>query len=73
MLEGSRGLLFTNEAPEVVTEWFESFKRQDFARTGNKAKETFELPAGQSPIPERLASAAALSGSESMSRLASGR
>jgi len=46
MLEGSRGLLFTNETPEVVTDWFESFKRSDFARTGNKATETFELPAG---------------------------
>lgn len=48
MLEGSRGLLFTNEAPDVVTDWFESFKRSDFARTGNKATETFELPAGES-------------------------
>ncbi|BGP53195.1 hypothetical protein JCM8202_002750 [Rhodotorula sphaerocarpa] len=46
MLEGSRGLLFTNETPDVVTDWFESFKRQDFARTGNTATETFELPAG---------------------------
>ena len=41
-------MLFTNETPEVVTDWFESFKRSDFARTGNKATETFELPAGES-------------------------
>lgn len=46
MLEGNRGLLFTNEGPEVVTEWFESFKKNDFARTGNKVDEGFELPAG---------------------------
>ncbi|GAA5850782.1 hypothetical protein JCM8547_009089 [Rhodosporidiobolus lusitaniae] len=46
LLEGNRGLLFTNETPEVVTEWFESFKKSDFARTGNKVDETFELPAG---------------------------
>lgn len=48
MLEGNRGLLFTNEGPEVVTEWFESFKKNDFARTGNKVDEGFELPAGAS-------------------------
>lgn len=54
MLEGSRGLLFTNETPDVVTDWFESFKRQDFARTGNTATETFELPAGAPPTSSRL-------------------
>ncbi|BGP45292.1 mRNA turnover and ribosome assembly protein [Rhodotorula kratochvilovae] len=59
MLEGSRGLLFTDEAPEVVTEWFESFKKQDFARTGNKALETFELAQGpilinDEPAPHSL-------------------
>lgn len=48
MLEGNRGLLFTDEPPEVVTEWFESFKKQDFARTGNTVDEGFELPAGAS-------------------------
>lgn len=50
MLEGNRGLLFTDEAPSVVLEWFESFKKQDFARTGNQVDETFELPAGASPF-----------------------
>ncbi|TNY23974.1 ribosomal protein L10-domain-containing protein [Rhodotorula diobovata] len=59
MLEGSRGLLFTDETPDVVTEWFESFKKRDFARTGNKATETFELPAGpilinDEPAPHSL-------------------
>ena len=46
MLEGSRGLLFTDEAPDVVSEWFASFQKADFARTGNKATETFSLPLG---------------------------
>lgn len=46
MLEGSRGLLFTDEAPDVVSEWFASFQKADFARTGNKATETFALPLG---------------------------
>lgn len=46
MLEGNVGLLFTNEEPKVVTEWFESFARADFARSGNKVNEEFALPAG---------------------------
>ncbi|BGP22126.1 mRNA turnover protein 4 like protein [Rhodotorula toruloides] len=59
MLEGNRGLLFTDESPEVVTEWFESFKKQDFARTGNTVEEGFELPAGpilinDEPAPHSL-------------------
>jgi len=45
-LEGNIGLLFTNEEPEVVTDWFHSFKKADFARSGNVAPETFTLPAG---------------------------
>lgn len=48
MLEGSVGLLFTNEQPKIVTEYFESFKKADFARSGNKVEETFELAAGTS-------------------------
>ena len=47
LLEGNRGLLFTDEEPKVVVEWFESYKKQDFARTGNKVDETFELPQGK--------------------------
>ncbi|GAA5824250.1 hypothetical protein JCM10212_003990 [Sporobolomyces blumeae] len=59
MLEGNRGLLFTDEAADVVLEWFESFKKQDFARTGNEATETFELPEGpikinDDPAPHSL-------------------
>lgn len=55
MLEGNRGLLFTDEAPQVVLEWFESFKKSDFARTGNVVSETFELPEGPIKINEDLA------------------
>lgn len=51
MLEGDVGLLFTNEEPTVVIEWFDAFKRADFARSGNKALESFELPAGPSSPP----------------------
>ena len=58
MLEGNRGLLFTDESPEVVLEWFESFKKQDFARTGNVVDESFSLPEGTfsslpSPFPSQ--------------------
>jgi mRNA turnover protein 4 len=45
-LEGDVGLLFTDEEPHVVTEWFESFKVPDFARAGNEATEDFTLPEG---------------------------
>jgi hypothetical protein len=55
MLEGNVGLLFTNEEPASVREWFGSFSRADFARSGNKVDEGFELPAGTftHPIPPR--------------------
>lgn len=46
LLEGNRGLLFTNEEPKVVLEWFADFKKEDFARSGNVIEETFVLPAG---------------------------
>lgn len=45
-LEGDVGLLFTNETPDTVTEWFESFRIPDFARSGNVATEDFILPEG---------------------------
>ncbi|GAA5996905.1 ribosome assembly factor MRT4 [Rhodotorula paludigena] len=59
MLEGNRGLLFTDETPDVVTDWFTSFQKQDFARTGNTAPETFELAEGpilinDDPAPHSL-------------------
>lgn len=45
-LEGDVGLLFTDEDPSTVTEWFESYKVSDFARAGNIASEEYVLPAG---------------------------
>lgn len=45
-LSGDVGLLFTNEEPKVVTEWFESFKVPDYARAGNEATEDFILQEG---------------------------
>lgn len=46
-LEGDVGLLFTDEEQNVVEEWFESFKRPDFARAGNVALEGFTVPQGR--------------------------
>ncbi|KAG0148774.1 hypothetical protein CROQUDRAFT_654341 [Cronartium quercuum f. sp. fusiforme G11] len=52
LLEGDTGLLFTDEAPKVVMEWFADFVRDDYARKGNVATETVELPAGPVMIKE---------------------
>lgn len=38
--------MFTNSPPEEVTAWFDDFHPPDFARSGNKAPETYILPAG---------------------------
>ncbi|KAM0746760.1 hypothetical protein T439DRAFT_318529 [Meredithblackwellia eburnea MCA 4105] len=55
-LEGEGiGLLFTSESPEVVEDWFESYKKPDFARTGNKVEEGFVLPSGPILINEEPA------------------
>jgi mRNA turnover protein 4 len=45
-LEGNVGLLFTDEEPKVVTDYFESYHPADYARSGNEAKETVILPEG---------------------------
>lgn len=45
-LEGDVGLLFTDEDQQTVEEWFESYKKPDFARAGNVALEGFTLPEG---------------------------
>ena len=45
-LTGNVGLLFTNQIPEKVVEYFSSFSRTDFARAGVEAPRTFILPAG---------------------------
>lgn len=46
LLKGSVGLLFTNEEPTVVKDYFETFEQKDFARSGTEAPLTFEIPAG---------------------------
>ncbi|KAA1088454.1 mRNA turnover and ribosome assembly protein [Puccinia graminis f. sp. tritici] len=52
LLEGDTGLLFTNEPPKVVVEWFDDYVKADYARKGNLATETVELPAGPVMIKE---------------------
>ncbi|KAH9815107.1 ribosomal protein L10-domain-containing protein [Melampsora americana] len=52
LLEGDTGLLFTDEDPKVVIEWFDDFVRDDYARKGNVATETVELPEGPVMIKE---------------------
>lgn len=50
-LSGSAGLFFTNWDENEVKEWFDSFSKPDFARTGNVATQTIELEEG--PIIHR--------------------
>lgn len=45
-LAGQRGLLFTSSTPFIVTDWFASFTKPDYARTGNIAPSTIIIPAG---------------------------
>ncbi|KAK4051286.1 mRNA turnover and ribosome assembly protein [Microbotryomycetes sp. JL221] len=52
LLEGDRGLMFTNDEPQVVLEWFKDFTKPDFARSGNKVEQTFELPEGPIVLQE---------------------
>lgn len=46
-LSGEVGLMFTNESDEDVVKWFNSFKEEDYARSGNVATQTVTLPAGE--------------------------
>ena len=45
-IKGQVGIFFTNSPPEEVIEWFDDFHPLDFARSGNRATQTFVLPAG---------------------------
>ncbi|KAK7690362.1 hypothetical protein QCA50_007019 [Cerrena zonata] len=45
-IKGQVGILFTNSPPAEVTDWFADFHPPDFARSGNKATQTFILPEG---------------------------
>ncbi|VDK42767.1 unnamed protein product [Anisakis simplex] len=50
VLKGQCGLMFTNVDREEVIRYFEEFKENDFARGGQEATETVELPEG--PLPQ---------------------
>merc|ERR1712130_286938 len=45
-LRGNVGLLFTDSPPAEVLDWCMDYRRLDYARMGNRATETIELPAG---------------------------
>lgn len=45
-LSGEMGLLMTDEEPQVVRDYFESFVKKDFARAGLVAPLTFVIPEG---------------------------
>jgi len=45
-LQGQVGLFFTDHPPDEVKAWFDDFSKPDFARSGNKARDTIKLPVG---------------------------
>lgn len=45
-IAGDVGLLMTDEEPQVVKDYFESFVKTDFARAGTAAPLTFVIPSG---------------------------
>ncbi|KAG4097124.1 ribosomal protein L10-domain-containing protein [Neocallimastix lanati (nom. inval.)] len=45
-LVGNVGLLFTDASPKEIQEYFENFKKEDYARSGFVATEDFVVPAG---------------------------
>ena len=45
-LKGDVGLLFTDEEPQVVKDYFDSYVKTDFARSGLEAPLTFTVPEG---------------------------
>ncbi|KAG5369988.1 Ribosome assembly factor mrt4 [Yarrowia sp. C11] len=45
-MSGDVGLLLTDEEPQVVKDYFESFVREDYARAGQVSTVTFTIPAG---------------------------
>lgn len=46
VLHGDVGLLFTDEKPQIVRDYFESFVKTDFARSGQISPIEFTIPAG---------------------------
>ncbi|KAI9193147.1 ribosomal protein L10-domain-containing protein [Polychytrium aggregatum] len=58
-LDGNVGLLFTNASKEEVEAFFDSYRKQDYARSGCVATETFELKEGalfrgEDPFPHNM-------------------
>eukprot|EP01102_Stenamoeba_stenopodia_P005135 TRINITY_DN15645_c0_g1_i1.p1 TRINITY_DN15645_c0_g1~~TRINITY_DN15645_c0_g1_i1.p1 ORF type:complete len:240 (-),score=64.17 TRINITY_DN15645_c0_g1_i1:15-734(-) len=49
-ISGSCGLMFTNEKPDEVLNFFNTYKQSDFARSGAKATQQVALSKG--PMPE---------------------
>ncbi|KAF8172044.1 ribosomal protein L10-domain-containing protein [Mycena galopus ATCC 62051] len=45
-IQGQVGVLFTDTEPDEVVAWFADFQQPDFARAGNIASRTVNLPAG---------------------------
>jgi len=45
-IKGQVGIFFTDYAPQEVIDWFASFRKPDFARSGNVAGKEVVLPAG---------------------------
>uniref|UniRef100_A0AC35U0J2 Ribosome assembly factor mrt4 n=1 Tax=Rhabditophanes sp. KR3021 TaxID=114890 RepID=A0AC35U0J2_9BILA len=49
-LSGQCALMFSKVPPSTVTNYFQTFHKEDFARAGDIATDTFDLPAG--PLPQ---------------------
>lgn len=46
LVKGTVGLLCTQHPPELVREWFDEYRKTDFARAGTVSPVTFTLPEG---------------------------
>lgn len=46
LCNGVTGLLFTNETPETVQDYFKAYERSDFSRPNSKAPISFTIPEG---------------------------
>ncbi|BFZ54120.1 mRNA turnover and ribosome assembly protein [Savitreella phatthalungensis] len=51
LIKGTVGLLCTQHPPELVREWFDEYRKTDFARAGTPSPITFTLPEG--PVMSR--------------------
>ncbi|KDQ15022.1 hypothetical protein BOTBODRAFT_65689 [Botryobasidium botryosum FD-172 SS1] len=61
-IKGPVGIFFTDYSPQEVIDWFASYQKPDFARSGNVARKEVVLPAGpilqyndpSSPFPSSM-------------------